>query len=99
MKTSSSSHLTTILIVIAVIIAAVAYFYFQGSGGSDASGSLLVQTGGEDVGLDTIRLLEQIQTVQIDASLFSEPAYKALLDYSVAIPPQNVGRPNPFSPI
>lgn len=99
MKTSSSSHTLTILGVVVGIVAILAYFYFQGSRDPGSSSALQVQVGGDDVGLATIRLLEQIQTVQIDSSFFSDPAYKALLDYSVAIPPQNVGRPNPFAPI
>lgn len=87
--------------MVVLVAAALGYFYIQGSQPQVESGSLLEELeGGTDVGLSTVRLLEQIQTVQIDTSFFNEPSYRSLVDYSVAVPVLNTGRrPNPFAPL
>ena len=96
----SSSHTGTIVIVIVIVLAIVGYFYVQGSNSSSTSSSGLVadQQGG-DVGLAEVNLLNQIQNIKIDTALFQNPAYLSLVDHTVAIPAQAVGRPNPFAPI
>lgn len=100
-KTSSLKSI--IIIVVIVAVALLAYFYFMGSGSSQSS-SLLSSpsdTSGQGalVGGQVLTLLNQIQSLRIDATLFTDPGYQTLRDYSVDIPAVNVGRPNPFSPI
>lgn len=95
-----SSKKSIIVIVVIVIIAAIVYFYYEGSAGPDSSALSLEAGGNADVvGAQVLGLLNQIQSLKIDRSFFTDPAYQTLRDYSVAIPPQNVGRPNPFAPI
>lgn len=98
MNTQKSSKKTIWIIVIIVVIAAVAYFYFEGASVPSTSG-LLQTPESPDVTTQVIGLLAQIQAIRIDSALFTDPAYQTLRDYSVAIPPQNVGRTNPFAPI
>lgn len=83
-----------------VIVAILAYFMFF-NGAPAPSGSSLLQSGpsGEVIGAQVLSLLNQIQSLRIDSSLFENAAYKSFQDYTVAIPPQNVGRDNPFAPI
>jgi hypothetical protein len=89
---------STIVVIIIVIILVIAYFYYEG-GSSSGSGSLLVSQGGDQsIGSDELNLLSQIQSLKIDTSIFKDPGYQALVDYSVAIPTEPVGRPNPFAP-
>lgn len=101
MKTPAISKKTIIIAVVAVVLVII-YFYFQGSASNTpASGSLLSNgaLSGTDVGSSELTLLNHIQSLRIDTSVFSDPAFQSLQDYSVAIPPESVGRPNPFAPI
>jgi len=97
MNTKPSSNKTTISVIAAIVIAAIAYFYYTGS--TATSTSLVASTNNAAVGSQVLDLLNQIQSLNIDASIFSDPGYKTLRDYSVPIPTVDVGRPNPFAPL
>lgn len=92
---------TTIILLIVLVLGAFAYFFVLG--GNSSSDTLLFQQNpsgiSDNVGTEILALLNQIQSIEIDASIFSSPVYQTLRDYSVPIPPQNVGRQNPFAPI
>ncbi|MDE2037745.1 MAG: hypothetical protein KGI69_00775 [Patescibacteria group bacterium] len=93
-----SSTKTTLIGIAIVVIAAAGYFYVEG--GSPAASSTLVQSqAGNQVGTAELDLLNQIESLRIDTSLFSDPGYLSLTDYSVQIPSESVGRPNPFAPL
>jgi hypothetical protein len=96
MKTSSSSYGPIIIGILVLIAAAVLYFYYQGGTAPSQGGLSAEQT--TDVGLSEIKLLQQIQNINIDTSIFQSPDFIALQDFSVEIPTQPVGRPNPFAP-
>lgn len=51
------------------------------------------------VGQDLLAALALLKTIQLDTSLFSDPIFKSLSDWGKAIPPQPVGRRNPFAPL
>lgn len=99
---SSNKKTLTIGIIIVVVLAAAWYFYSKG--GSSASTSQLVSstpgTGAATaaVGSDVLGILNSVSSIHIDASFFSTPTYQSLVDYSIAVPPQAVGRVNPFAP-
>lgn len=44
-----------------------------------------------------IPLLLKIQSVTLDEKLFLDPVFRALVDFSQPIVPENIGKPNPFS--
>lgn len=44
-------------------------------------------------------LLSSISSITLDTSIFSNPGYKALRDYPIALGTAIIGRPNPFAPI
>lgn len=100
MNTNQNSKKTILIIVAIVIVGALALFYFMG-GSTPDDGSLLSSdsTGNKQVGSKVLSLLNQIESLKIDTSIFTSAAYQTLVDYSVTIPPQNVGRPNPFAPL
>ena len=82
-----------------VLVLAVAYLYMSG-GSSPSSGTLTAGTQYGTVGASELALLNQVRSLSIDTSLFTDPSFLSLVDYSVAIPPQSVGvRPNPFAPL
>lgn len=92
---------TTVIIILIVIMGAFVYFYISGSKLSDDSALLQGSSPdiSDNVGAEVLALLNQIQSLKIDPTIFSEPVYKTLIDYSVPIPPQPVGRTNPFAPV
>ncbi len=51
------------------------------------------------IGNDLLKMHEDLKKVTFDQALFSSPGYLLLNDFSVAIPEQAVGRPNPFNSI
>ncbi len=101
MNTQTSSKKSIISIVVIGGLLMVVYFYFSGgsvpsdTGSFDESG---VQNSAT-VGMNTLSLLNQIQSLRIDTSIFKDSTYKTLTDYSVIIPEVEVGRPNPFAPL
>lgn len=48
---------------------------------------------------DVLVTLSNLHTIKLDNSIFTDPLFVSLTDYSVAIPPQNAGRRNPFAPL
>lgn len=101
MNNQPSSIKKWILIGGVAVIAIVMYFYFNGKTKvEDTNGVAVVPTSG--VAADesqVLSLLNQIRSLHIDSQLFQDPSYTALIDYSVRIPEQGVGRPNPFAPL
>ena len=82
--------------IVAVLILGYVYFaYFSGSStpaltSTDASNTALSQS--------LLLTLQNLQTIKLDNSIFSNPAFISLTDFGVTIPPQTVGNPNPFLP-
>lgn len=87
----------TIYMIVILLVLVGGYFYVSGGEDPASSNSLLLSAGyGGSVDAS---LLNQLKALQIDTSFFKSPEYVSLVDYSVDIATQNVGRPNPFAPI
>jgi hypothetical protein len=92
---------STAILLIILVLGGFIYFYVTGDNASTSS-SLLGSgstVASDNAAAEVLALLKQIQSLEIDAKIFEMPVYKTLQDYSVEVPPQNVGRPNPFAPI
>lgn len=90
----------TIIMVSIVVVAFLLFFYFSGK--DTPEGTLTLDQSSPQSSADAARilnLLNQIQSLRIDTSLFKATAYQTLVDYSVTIPEVPVGRPNPFAPL
>jgi hypothetical protein len=103
MKNQPSSNKRTLIIgiIIVVVLAGGWYFYSKGSSGSSTS-QLISSTpnnANAAVGASVLNVLNSVSSIKIDASFFATPAYQSLVDYSITVPPQAVGRPNPFAPV
>ncbi len=48
---------------------------------------------------ELITLLSQLRTIDLDRSLYSDPVFLSLSDFSVVLIPEPISRPNPFAPI
>ena len=76
-----------------------AYFMFF-SGGS--SGPLLASSSATAVTPVTQELLvtlSNLRTIRLDETIFSDPVFESLSDFGVVIPPEAIGRRNPFAPL
>jgi hypothetical protein len=86
------------MIVIAILIGG--YIIYSTFMKKDAPTSLLKKDmvagvkGPED---SLLPLLLKIQNVTLDEKLFLDPVFRALVDRSQNIVPENIGKPNPFS--
>ncbi|MEK7610017.1 MAG: hypothetical protein AAB470_02770 [Patescibacteria group bacterium] len=99
MKTRSNPY-KTIIGGVVIVGAIVLAFYFLGP--SKSTDSLISVQATPEANIASTRilnLLQQIKSLKIDTSIFKDPAYQTLVDYTVEIPAVNVGRPNPFAPI
>lgn len=101
MNQKKSSKSTIISIVLIVVVALIAYFYYESTIPVSNSGlqTTTETSDAQAAGMRVLSLLNQIRSLKIDTSIFKDPAYLTLRDYSVAIPQENVGRPNPFAPL
>lgn len=91
-----------IIIVVAILVAGAAWWGLSGAG-SPTSSSLLT-TEGANTGLspadqNLVATLLQLRAVKLDGTIFTEPAFRSLQDFSTQIIPEPVGRSNPFAPI
>jgi hypothetical protein len=93
-KPSKMKTYGTIAIVILVFL--LLYLYLPSS---SPAATLIVGSPYGSVGSSELSLLNQIRSLRIDTALFNDAAFRSLVDYSVAITPENVGRPNPFAPL
>jgi hypothetical protein len=83
-------------LIAVLLVGAWAYFtYFSGGGSSPA---VLSTDDTSPLSQDVLTTLSSLNTIKLDPSIFSNPVFVALTDYSVAIPPESSGRNNPFAP-
>ena len=81
-----------------VVVVGVVYYYNLWNNSSLTD--IIVDNSSTDlVGEDILVLVNQLKSVSIDTSLFSNPLFVTLKDLSVTVNPENQARPNPFAPI
>ncbi len=80
-----------------VLLAALMYFMFVA--GDAPEGAVVSQSESDSVSRELIVTLSNLNTIKLDDSIFTDAVFVSLSDFGVQIPPQNVGRRNPFAPI
>lgn len=98
--------ISKIVIAIALIISAsVGYMTFVGPSHNVQAQSTdeetIAPTGEEReiIGKDLLVVLEKIESIKLDESIFTDPAFVSLQDYSITLVPETAGRINPFAPL
>ncbi len=81
-----------------ILLLTLGFFFFQSSSGSSSSGGIQA-TELTSLGSSELALLSKVRSIRIDTEFFKKQSFKSLVDYSVMIPEERVGRPNPFAPI
>lgn len=96
-----------VLVGVAVIGGGIA-LWNAGGGSADTAASTKIQnlpagalaaTGTDAQAAKITANIYRISKIQLDTSLFQDPAYLSLVDRSQAIPVEPVGRPDPFAPL
>ena len=98
MQQNKSSKKSIIIIIVIILITLGIYFYMNGSP-TDTSSSLEATSSGpapSGDSLEVLSLLNKVNTIKIDPAFFETNVFKSLLDHTVIVPEQNVGKPNPF---
>lgn len=89
----------TIFVVIIVILAG-GYFYMNSTPPESDSALQQVDNSVEsNIGTQIPAILSEVQRLRIDTAIFNNASYVSLIDHSVEIVPQGVGRANPFAPL
>lgn len=106
-----SKKVKIFVIVIAVIAVLIVIFNYVGgstpapasTGLTSSAGTVLPGGAAGDPSAATAgqfaSTLSSINSINLDTSIFSNPAYQALRDYPVALGTAIIGRTNPFAPV
>ncbi|MBU1160055.1 hypothetical protein KKD04_02650 [Patescibacteria group bacterium] len=95
-----------ILILILVVLAAIFVYYIYSSDKQPApedSNLAVVTSNGSREKSDErtekiLTMLKLVESVELDTSFFENPLFNSLIDNSVELNPEPVGRNNPFAP-
>jgi hypothetical protein len=90
-------NMPLVLGILLVVAGLVVYLNFF-SGSSEA----LLATSADSqspVSQDLLVTLSNLHTIKLDSSIFSDPLFQSLTSFGVELPPENVGRRNPFLPV
>jgi hypothetical protein len=94
---NSLLHNKGILAVILIVVVGGAWY---GLTSSTTPTPVLSSTGVDTTGDDSIvRSLLALQAITLSGTIFSDPAYATLKDFTTAIVPVPAGRTDPFAPL
>lgn len=87
-----------VIIAIVVLVAFGAWYAFTTS---SAPASVLTSTSSDTDQSDQaiVTTLVQLQSITLSGAIFSNQAFASLQDFTTAIVPEPVGRPDPFAPL
>jgi len=90
-----------IILIVTIIILGFAFNYLLGRKNDSSSSSLsVVVSPVEDASAkEILKLLDEMNLVKLDDSIFKSPVFLYLKDTSVTLTGQTAGRLNPFAPI
>ena len=93
-------HKKLFIILIVVIIGFIVYsFFFTGSSDDDAPLVSESAAASDASGGELLVLLNTLKGIDLDTGIFEDTTFRSLIDFSVEINPEPVGRDNPFAPI
>ncbi len=87
-----------ILIAVVVIASIAVYMYYFGGEDEPILEQQAVAGVDNPIDQELIALLLELKGITLDESIFSNPVFSSLSDFSQALVPEPVGRINPFAP-
>lgn len=88
--------------ILVLVLLAVGFFIYSTFIATPDAGPLTAQsvdTAQTAVEQELIGLLLELRSIQLDLSLFDNPNFRSLTDFSQELVPEPTGRSNPFSPL
>jgi hypothetical protein len=89
-----------ISIVMTVLVVGIAWYFLSGS--SSAPTAVLSSEASSQSPAGTDQLISSLlalRSVTLGGTIFSNPSFQVLQDFTTPIVPEPVGRPNPFAPL
>lgn len=74
------------------------YIYFMYFSGGSSTPALTSDTTSA-ISQNLLVTLQNLHTIKLDNTIFTDPIFVSLTDFGVTIPPESVGRRNPFLPL
>lgn len=88
---------TIVLVIAALVIAGGAYWYFFTDTGNDAPVSA---TASQSAAQEKFKnLVSQLRGISFNTSIFSDARFNSLVDITVPMTAEPIGRPDPFAAI
>lgn len=98
MTTILTRYKGAIILVAGLAVAFFAYSYFFAKPAEPLLSAEAV-SGTTSVDQDLISLLLELRSIKLDDSIFSDPAFISLQDFSQNLTEEPIGRVNPFAPL
>ncbi len=89
----------TFIFIIALAIAGIYYYRLYGAKIIPVANLVIENNNSAPVGEDILQLVQRLDYINIDNSIFASALFTSLKDYSVQIVPGERARPNPFAPL
>lgn len=91
---------TLLTVLVIAVLGFIVYSIFFSGGGNDGtvltSQSGSVRGGGDN---ELLLLLVNLKSITLDDSIFSDPAFRSLIDFGQELTQEPTGRQNPFAPV
>jgi hypothetical protein len=88
-----------IVILVVIVVLGVGWYALSGSPSSEPTLTTTPVSGSSPADQNLLSTLLALRAVKLDATIFSNPAFMSLKDFSTKIIPEPVGRTNPFAPL
>lgn len=88
-----------VAIGVMVLLAGLLYFYNAYWSGEAVELLTTDVPTGSVASEELLITLANLRTITLDNKVFSDKVFMSLTDFGVVIPPENVGRRNPFAPL
>ncbi len=87
-----------VVVVLAILVAAFVW-YGMFKGGETPTPTLTSESvaGADASNAELISTLNQLRSMTLSGSIFSDPTFQGLRDFSTQIVPEPIGRDNPFA--
>lgn len=95
-------HFILSLALIAVVVFVLWYFMSSSAPAAPILATTTSNSGSpsaDSSDQNLVATLLQLRAVTLSGTIFQDPAFTSLLDFSTTIVPEPVGRPDPFAPI
>jgi len=88
-----------IAILVALVILGGAWYMFSGSSAPAPTLTTTNVSGESSADKNLVATLLALRAVKLDGTIFSEPAFQSLQDFSTQIVSEPAGRTDPFAPL